>query len=73
MEEDIQKIMNMMRDMEETAREEGNMETWNPEGIAWVWIDIMVPMIICTGTMDVMMKNTAADMNSTTDAMVAIR
>ncbi|WMT50479.1 MAG: hypothetical protein RE471_05720 [Ferroplasma sp.] len=73
MEEGIQKVMNIVREIEEAAREEGNMETWNPEEVAWVWIDIMVPMIICMDTMDVIMKNIASGMNSTMDAMVAIR
>ncbi|MCL4453218.1 hypothetical protein [Ferroplasma sp.] len=74
MEEDIQEIMNMVRDMKETARNDGNMATWTPGKDAGdLKVGNMVSMNICTSKVSAIMKNAAAGMNSTVDAMVAIR
>ena len=66
--------MNTVKDMKETARKQGDMATWNPEEDAGeMKVSITIFMNICTGTVDTIMKNAAAGMNSTMDAMVAIR
>jgi hypothetical protein len=55
MEEDIQKIIYMRGDLEEMARKDGNIATWNPERSAGEKEEnIMVSMNICTSMVDAM-------------------
>jgi hypothetical protein len=74
MEEDIWKTMRKVRDTEETAKKAENTGTWNPEEGSTVMRGCTMNfMNTCISMVGAIMKNIAAGMNSTTDAMEDIR